>query len=269
MFPATFKSLIITVACTLSLSVFAATDTNKEALLKGLNTRLQTLLRSSIEAQVFLDEDLTESVKLLSSSKINWVDSLSEYPFVITSQNGGEITLSKHLGFKGSPEAKTSLLVTMLFNIKRQLEVGTLPLPNFRIKIFSRKFSSYIFDRTDSCDISVFQLNRVHSSIKTEILTKTISKTQEKGFTYHSSRPAWILMITGKETTDTGCGGDNRNIYRLSAELLNMRTSETKSLPSSEGTSCGFSENHYKKAAKEFIKTINNQLPKCTQTLEF
>lgn len=80
------KSLIILSLCLISGMSFASEDLAREALIKNLTTRLQTLLKSSIEAEVFLDEDLTESMKLLKSSKIIWADYYNEYPFVLTSQ---------------------------------------------------------------------------------------------------------------------------------------------------------------------------------------
>lgn len=256
-------------SCLISLSALGQSHQVREALLKSLNTRVQTLLKTSIEAQVFLAEDLTETIKLLATSKIIWADSYSDYPFLISSQNGGEIILSTHFGFKGTPEAKTAFFIKLLFNLKRQLEGSRDLIPEFRLKIFSKKFSSSLFDEDDKCDISIHELKQTHSSIRGPLFNESLSRLSLAGYSYHSSRPHWILVINGKEKTDTGCQGNNRNIYSLEAELVNTRTGQSSKLLSAEGASCGHSQKHYRKSLKKFLKKIKHQLPKCNETLDF
>lgn len=265
----TLKTLIFSMSCLLSLSAQGQSHQAKEALLKSLNTRVQTLLKTSIEAQVFLDEELTETTKLLATSKITWADSYSDYPFLMSSQNGGEIILSTHFGFKGTAEAKTAFFIKLLFNLKRQLEGSRDFLPEFRIKIFSRKFSPILFDEVDNCDISIHELKQTHSSIRGSLFNESLTRLSSAGYSYHSSRPNWVLVINGKEKTDTECRGNNRNIYSLEAELVNTRTGQSSKLFSAEGTSCGHSQKHYKRSLKRFLKKIKHQLPKCTETLDF
>lgn len=137
------------------------------------------------------------------------------------------------------------------------------------MKIFAKKFSNYLFDDADSCTISVQELKTVHSSIRADLFQKITDKISDRDYLYHSSRSSWVLIVTGKELTDTGCRGSNRNIYRLEASLLNMRTSETKKLFTEEGTSCDFSDKHYKRSLKKFSKKLKNHIPKCTDSLEF
>ncbi len=263
------KTLIFSMTCLLSLSALGQGHQAREALLKSLNTRVHTLLKTSIEAQVFLDEDLTETIKLLATSKITWADSYSDYPFLMSSQNGGEIILSTHFGFKGTPETKTAFFIKLLFNLKRQLEGSRDFLPEFRIKIFSKKFSTILFDELDNCDISIHELTQIQTSIRGLLFNESLSRLSSAGYSYHSSRPHWILVINGKEKTDTECQGNNRNIYTLEAELVNTRTSQISKLLRAEGTSCGHSQKHYKKSLKRFLKKIRHQLPKCTDTLDF
>ncbi len=262
------KYSILLAFALLTAHAFAQGVSSKEAILKSWNKRIETLIKSSIEARVFLDEDLTEAIKLLETSKIIWADSYSEYPLLMSTQNGGEIILSKHFGLKGSAETKTNFIIKSLFNLKRQMEGSRDFLPEFRIKLFSKKFSSYLFDETDNCTLSVHELNNIHNSIRSSLFTIAVKKLTNAGYSYHSSRPNWVVVINGKETSDTGCRGNNRNIYRLTTELVNTRTGESTALLSTEGTSCGYSQKHYKRSLKQFTKKIKTQIPKCLQTLD-
>lgn len=237
-----------------------------EVFVKKMNDRIQALLKSSLEAQVFLGEDLLAASDLLDSAEIVWTEDLSQYPFL----NGQQIYLSEAFSFQASNPEKIVLVMEILFHLKRQLEASQLPLPEVRIHLFAQKFSPILLGEKGSCTFSLYPLQIPLTSSQRENVTKNVlSLISSSEFEYDSKWAEWILVIKGKERTDGGCHGNNRNIMEVQVELFNMRELASTVIAKVRTESCGYETKHRDEMTKKLSKEIKKHMPKCHNALGF
>jgi hypothetical protein len=240
-----------------------------EVLLKKLNQRIGKVLSESLEAQVFIEEDLSLAMKTLESAKIKWENTLSELPYLFSDAGKKTIFLSRYYSFNTTKEEQVSLVTEILFNLKRQLEGSTLSIPQARIRIFAQKFSSLLLGETDSCSLSLSPLPTLLTRSQRDKFTpELISLLEARDYTYESTWAENIVWIEAKETTDGGCGGNNRNKIELTFSLVNLRQQKSETISKATGTSCGYSDQHKNEALNKLMKKIRSQLPKCNHALE-
>ncbi len=245
-------------------NAWGADNVYSEVVIKKIAQRIQKTLTESVEAQVFLDEDLTEAIKVLTLAEIKWRDSLSQYPFLSRERSKYSITLSKHLSMKGPNHEQVTSTLEILYLIKRQLEGSTLLIPTTRIKLFSQKFSPRLLDVLNSCSISTFPLPfSLSATQRDEFNSELVSLLEARGYSYESTWGAMVVWLSAKEKTDGGCNGGNRNLFDLSVRLINLEEQIGFDVASATGTSCGYSIKHKEEALKKLIKTMKSALPKC------
>lgn len=252
------KSLIFMIATqTLGLAIANqawAGPTPNEVYLKVINGRINRVLRDSVEAQTFLREDLAEASKVLDKASIEWTDAPMSIPLVTESK----VFLSKSISLD------VSSIVTVLFHIKRQIDVSTLPLPLLRINLFAKKFSPELLAEGRSCELSLYPFPReilAHQS--QELLKKLLTLVHSRRYRYASDWATKVIWIERTFETDAECGGDNRNILQLKAVFMDINTKKTETLAYTKTTSCGLKEIDLEKSLLKLLKKIKSNLSVC------
>jgi hypothetical protein len=249
----------------LSCGALRAQETQyKEAYLKKLNDRIQLVLRNSNEANIFLGEDLLEASKILDSASIKWINNYSALPYLNSTDRGPEITLSANSSFSATDEQKVVLIMEILFQVKRQHEGSLLLVPKTRILLFARKFHPEIMAENDPCGLSVFPLQiKAYQFGREEFLSRLLSYLPENHYNYASKKANWVLWIEGKESTDGGCGGSNRNIMKAAAYLFNVKEKQIITLGEVTTKSCSRDTDHIDLALRRLNRKIKNNIPNC------
>lgn len=236
-----------------------------EVALKKISQRIQKTLVESLEAQVFLEEDLSRAIQVLEKAQIKWVNSFSQYPILSAESVNRTIGMSKYLSMKGPSTEQVIITLEILFHIKRQLEGSTLFIPNARIKLFSQKFAPRLFEVSNPCSISIYPLPPTLSPTqRDEFNSQLISLLEARGHSYDSTWNTSTLWLSTKERTDGGCNGKNRNIFETSIRLINLEEQTGIDIAEGTGTSCGYSTEHKDESLKKLIKSLKTALPKCT-----
>lgn len=249
----------------LNKTAIATTDhVYTEVVLKKIAQRIEKMLSESLEAQVFIEEDLNQAVKVIKNAQIKWQNSYSQFPTIFQNGANRSLRLSKYLSMKSTSNEQIIITLEILFHIKRQLEGSTLQIPKVRIKLFAQKFSPILLSETDSCSTSTFPLpSSLPLAQRDEFQLELISLLESRGHSYDSTWGTNIIWIDAKERTDGECNGNNRNIFELSMKLINIKEQTGEIIAQAVGTSCGYSESHKEQALKKLIKEIKSALPKC------
>jgi hypothetical protein len=237
-----------------------------EVLLKKLNQRIEKVLSESVEAQVFVEEDLTGAIQTLDRAAIKWENSFSQYPYLFSDSGKKTVSLSQFTSFNTTYEEQVVLVTEILFNIKRQLDGSTLSVPKTRIQLFAQKFSPRLLNEVDDCSLSLSPLpSLLTRAQRDEFNSELVSLLEPRGYAYESTWGSNVVWVEAKEHTDAECHGNNRNILDLKLTLVSLQKQKSEELISVTGTSCGFDYSHKDQAMKNLIKKMKRNLPKCNR----
>jgi hypothetical protein len=246
---------------------FALDKTAEEVFLKKLNQRLSLLLRESYEASVFLEEDLTKASEFLARAKIIWLPTYTTGAKLIFESNTHSIGLSEHYSFKAAPTDRVEILLDFLFQLKRQLEGSSLPLPQMRIKLFAQKFHRQIFHDA-GCSLSLFPLPLAFpKDLRDGFVANLLKATKDKDYQYDSKWSRFVLMVEIGQTFSSSCFGMSRSRLTLSARLLDWKNLTYHSVSEVIDSSCDGVMVVREKLLKQFLKKINQMMPTCLEHL--
>lgn len=230
----------------------------KETVIKKINQRFLSIVKTSTVASVFLVEDLIEASEFLVTAKIKWPEQYSGTPYIFEKEHGGLFALSSEYSFKTTDEKKLSLLVTILFQLKRQLEGSYDPIPEFRIELFAKKFAPIILSEKDFCGFSIEPINfEIDSKDKESFFNDLLKLARKKEYQYDSRWANWVLWIEGESFT--------ANSFTTKAVLINWQTMTSLQLGEAVGKSNFNFDRSKRISLKKLMTLIEKNFPDCHQ----
>ncbi len=249
----------------LSTHAKADTNLNKEMFLKTTNDKILRFLKDSNEARIYLDDDLIPASEILQKSTLRWKNTVSEIPVLYPTENGYELWLSQFYSFKSTTENQLSTVLSILYHIQRQLNLSIAPLPQARMRIFSKKFSGWILKGTESCTFSPLSFKK--EFIEVSELKDVVSEILKKKKFSRNSQSEYGLWIGTSLKSDAGCNGNNRNILNIEIKLIHISSLETLYSSSESYTSCKPITAIPKELIQKVSKKIKKDLADCNNTI--